>query len=102
MFIIAYDIACPRRLQRTARLLERRAQRCQKSVFVFHGDDDAIDRVLDEASKLISPRQDCIQAWKLTTGETARGRVRGTAAASAPLAVILSGIATSVAKETDQ
>ena len=37
-YLVAYDIADPRRLRRVARLMERRATRCQKSVFLFRGD----------------------------------------------------------------
>lgn len=39
-FVIAYDISHPRRLRRVARLLERRAVRCQYSVFLFSGTAD--------------------------------------------------------------
>lgn len=36
-FLVAYDIASPRRLRRVARCLERQAIRTQKSVFLFQG-----------------------------------------------------------------
>ena len=36
-FIIAYDIANPRRLRKVAKRLEQCAVRVQKSVFVYHG-----------------------------------------------------------------
>ena len=37
-FIIAYDIAHPRRLRRVARVMEKHAIRCQKSVFIAQTD----------------------------------------------------------------
>ena len=48
-YIMAYDIADPGRLRRVARLLERHALRCQKSVFLFQADRPAVEALLDQA-----------------------------------------------------
>ena len=58
-FLVAYDIADPKRLRRVARLLERYALRCQKSVFLFDGDETGVaapsHQVKDSALLLPSP-----------------------------------------------
>jgi len=61
-YLVAYDIANPRRLQRVARFLERNAVRCQKSVFLFHGDAVAIEQLLNQLAPLLQPTEDCVQA----------------------------------------
>lgn len=80
MFLIAYDIDHPRRLRRVARLMERHAVRCQYSVFLFRGTESQLRALLDEASELIRPTEDVIQAWPVPSGvppeEFARGFVR--------------------------
>lgn len=88
-FLIAYDIAHPRRLQRVARALERVAVRCQKSVFLFHGDADAVARLLDALAPLLNKLEDCVQAWKLSKDQAARGLVRGTAQPLCPAVAVL-------------
>ena len=66
-YLIAYDIADPRRLRRVARLLERRALRCQKSVFLFRGDAVEVERVLDELAPLLDPAQDAARVRAMYT-----------------------------------
>ena len=67
-FLIAYDISHPRRLRRVARALERRAARCQYSVFLFRGTDDDLRALLDEIAALIRPAEDVVQAWPVPHG----------------------------------
>ena len=62
-FLIAYDIANPRRLRRVAKRLERYAVRVQKSVFVFHGTRQDLDGVKSELLSLIDVAEDRVQAW---------------------------------------
>jgi|SRR5947209_8391024 len=90
-YLVAYDIAHPRRLQRVAHFLERRAVRCQKSVFLFTGDATAVGRLLDEIAPLLNVREDCVQAWKLSKDQPARGLVRGTATPVRPACAVLHG-----------
>ena len=88
-YMIAYDIAEPRRLQRVARFLERRALRCQKSVFLFHGDDRAVTALLDELATNLNLEQDCVQAWRIARDQPPRGWIRGIAASICPAGVVL-------------
>ncbi|MCS6864258.1 MAG: CRISPR-associated endonuclease Cas2 [Gemmataceae bacterium] len=62
-YLIAYDIAHPRRLRRVARRLERHALRCQKSVFWYTGTLQSLHALLDELAALIDPDADVVQAW---------------------------------------
>lgn len=89
LFLIAYDIADPRRLRRVARRLERHALRCQKSVFVYRGDERGLQTVLDEAGSQMDLREDCLQAWRLAAGETPHGLLRGAGRRMAPAALVL-------------
>ena len=88
-YLIAYDIADPRRLQRVARFLERRAVRCQKSVFLFQGSETALVGLLDEAARRIDPDADVLQAWRLASGQGPLGLVRGTALPIYPAGVVV-------------
>jgi CRISPR-associated endonuclease Cas2 len=88
-YIVAYDIADPRRLRRVARFMERRAVRCQKSVFLFRGDDAAVAQMLDEVSPLLKLSEDCVQAWRLSPNQPATGRMRGTVANIHPGGAVL-------------
>lgn len=90
-FLIAYDVSDPRRLRRVARVLERRAVRCQLSVFLFRGTAAEVAALLDELAALIRPAEDVVQAWPVPPGvppdEYARGAVRPVR----PAAVVLGG-----------
>ncbi len=88
-YLIAYDIADPRRLQRVARTMERHALRCQKSVFLFRGDGAAVEALLDTLAPLLVPEEDVVQAWKLAQDQPAAGLLRGTPLNVHPAAVIL-------------
>jgi CRISPR-associated protein Cas2 len=66
-WIIAYDISDPRRLNRTARCLQQHAQRVQKSVFIFEGDEAHLLCVLDHAAEHIDPRCDRLQAFPMAS-----------------------------------
>jgi CRISPR-associated endonuclease Cas2 len=89
-FVVAYDICHPRRLRRVAKALERRAARCQYSVFLFRGERSALEELLDELAKLIRPDHDVIQAWPIGGGSaSASALVRGTARPISLASVIL-------------
>ena len=62
-YLIAYDIADPRRLQRVHRLLKRHALPVQESVFFFRGHEGRMCRVLDEVAELMNLREDDLRAW---------------------------------------
>lgn len=73
-FIVAYDIADPKRLKLVAKLLERDARRVQKSVFMFHGSRKQLDGIISGLVQYIDPFADRIQAWPVRTS-TRAGRV---------------------------
>lgn len=88
-FVIAYDICDPKRLRRVARRMERFALRTQKSVFIFHGDVQAVAALLDDVARLIDLTEDILQAWKLAGDETVDGAARGAPLNLLPSAVVL-------------
>lgn len=88
-FLICYDISSPQRLRRVARLLEKHAIRCQKSVFLFQGSQISLGRLLRLLSKEINHNVDIIQAWKLARDERVSGTALGDCICIDPGAVIL-------------
>lgn len=88
-WLVAYDIADPRRLQRLGRFMQKRALRCQLSVFWLDGDEDAVAALLMDAAGLLDPAQDVVQAWRLAAGETVTGRASGTPRNVRPAGVVL-------------
>lgn len=88
-FIIAYDIADPKRLNRVARFMERWAIRSQKSVFVFKGTEGALSDLLKDLTPILKLDEDCVQAWRIGHDEPASGRVLGTAATLYPASAVL-------------
>lgn len=69
LFLIAYDIADPKRLREVAHCLERSAERVQKSVFLFEGEPEQLRGIQLELLRLIDPHEDCIQAWPIQTSQ---------------------------------
>jgi len=70
-FIIAYDIADPKRLSRVAKSLEKTARRVQKSVFIFSGSRRELNGVINDLIQLIEPSEDRVQAWPIRTSTRA-------------------------------
>ena len=90
-WLIAYDISHPRRLRRVARLLERRAVRCQYSVFLFDGTRRELVLLLDDLGALLRREQDVIQAWPAGTSPTDPELARGSPRPILPACVVLEG-----------
>ncbi len=88
-FIIAYDIADPRRLQRVARFMERRGVRCQKSVFLWQGDLDGLRALLEDVTPLLDIALDLVQAWPVARSPRWTELCRGTPLRIAPAAAVL-------------
>ena len=88
-FMVAYDITAPRRLRKVARLLEKHALRCQKSVFLYEGSKEKLAALLDEIQGLISVNEDCVQAWGLVESQPRVGMLRGTSAYLYPASVVV-------------
>ncbi|MCM2373994.1 CRISPR-associated endonuclease Cas2 [Aporhodopirellula aestuarii] len=66
-FLVCYDIADPKRLQRIAKELEKVGRRVQKSVFCFTGTRRELDEVMNALTQIIDPTIDRIQAWPIRT-----------------------------------
>lgn len=64
-WLVAYDIADPRRLGRVHRYLKGRAIPVQYSVFVFHGSQRALEVVFDDIAELIESSEDDVRAYHL-------------------------------------
>ena len=90
-FLIAYDIADPARLRRVARFLEKRALRCQKSVFHFRGDATVLTKLLDELTPLLAKRARKMLCRRGSSArdQPPRGLVRGSPAVVEPAAAVL-------------
>lgn len=90
LYLIAYDIADPKRLQRIARRLEKSALRCQKSVFLFRSTQAELEALLDELAPMMKLTEDIVQAWKLSPDQPQMGLVRGTPLELYPSGAVLS------------
>lgn len=64
-WLIAYDIASPRRLQRVHRYLKRYAIPVQYSVFVLTADQPTLMGILRGLEQLIDPSADDVRAYHL-------------------------------------
>jgi CRISPR-associated protein Cas2 len=64
-WLVAYDIADPRRLARVHAYLKRRAIPVQYSVFVLHGGETLLERVLRGIGELIELADDDVRAYHL-------------------------------------
>jgi len=90
LFVVAYDIADPKRLRRVARFMERHALRTQRSVFLFAGTAKELEGLLSGVSRFMRLDEDLVQAWCVKPGEGWLGRCRGTPIWLFPDAVIAS------------
>lgn len=89
VYLVAYDIADPRRLRRVARIVERHAVRFQKSVFLLRGDRAAVQRLFERTAPVLNLQEDVVQAWKLAGGQALLGLILGTPLYVTPAAVVL-------------
>lgn len=62
-WIISYDIASPKRLNRVHRYMKRRGIPLQYSVFLTRGTEAHIDRILDGLAEIINHRDDDVRAY---------------------------------------
>jgi CRISPR-associated protein Cas2 len=64
-WILAYDIACPRRWRRVYRLARERGVRLQWSVFLITEAQFDPRRFLAEAARIIDPRADDVRLYRV-------------------------------------
>lgn len=65
LYLIAYDIANPKRLSRVHRVLKKQGLPVQYSVFTVVIKRKALLRLLEAISELIHPAQDDIRCYRL-------------------------------------
>lgn len=64
-WLIAYDIADPKRLNRLWRTLRREAMPIQRSVYLYSGNRTQLQRVLDTLETIIDKKRDDLRAYPL-------------------------------------
>ncbi len=64
-YLICYDIAEPKRLNRLHRHLKKWAAPLQYSVFLMSGDERQLERCMQQAAKIINSTEDDLRAYPL-------------------------------------
>lgn len=65
-YIVAYDIADPKRLQKIHRMLKKEGLPVQKSVFFVHGGEKSVERLVGRLEQIIDRKRDDIRAYPVT------------------------------------
>ena len=76
-YLVIYDIAHPRRLQRVARVLEGFGQRIQKSVFECDLEPDELQALQEKVLRCIRTDEDAVQYLRLCPRDTRQIRHDG-------------------------
>jgi CRISPR-associated protein Cas2 len=90
-FLIAYDIADPKRLREVAKHLESVGRRVQKSVFIYTGSRRDLEAIIGTAIQFIEPSLDRIQAWPIRTSTKACRIDAGNALPETGVALVMLG-----------
>jgi CRISPR-associated protein Cas2 len=69
-WLLAHDIADPKRLQKVWRLMRKEGLPLQYSVYLLHGDRQRVQRLLDQLALLIDNKADDLRVYPL--GENTR------------------------------
>lgn len=65
-YLVAYDIANPRRLLRIHNLLKKEGLAVQRSLFFVHGTEPCLNRLLDRIATIMALREDDLRAYPVT------------------------------------
>lgn len=65
-YLVAYDIANPRRLSKVHNLLKKEGIAVQRSLFFVHGTEPWLNRLLDRIAELMALREDDLKAYPIT------------------------------------
>lgn len=65
-YLLAYDIANPKRLKKTHRLLKKEGLAVQKSVFFVQGREQDVNDLLDRLAVVLDPQDDDLRAYPIT------------------------------------
>ena len=77
LWVVAYDIADPRRLRRVAKLLERFGERVQESVFECWLGRAARQRLLGLLALAVDPQEDSVRLYPVCAACLVRLRWQG-------------------------
>jgi Uncharacterized protein predicted to be involved in DNA repair len=64
-WLIGYDIACPRRLNKIHRRLSKDALPVQYSLFLYNGDRRETRKLLDELALIMNAKEDDLRAYPI-------------------------------------
>ena len=64
-YLLAYDIADPRRLQRTHRYLKTQGTPAQKSVFLVYGNNREIQDIINGVAGIMDPSEDDLRLYPI-------------------------------------
>lgn len=87
-WLIGYDIADPKRLQKVHRMLKNHATPIEYSVFLFVGTDREHRKCVDELATLIAPETDDLRSYPLP----ARGYQERFGRATLPVGIHWTGL----------
>jgi CRISPR-associated endonuclease Cas2 len=78
-WILAFDVAHPRRLRKLSRFLEQRSQRVQRSVFELIATPEVLARLLVQATvpERFDPARDGLRVYRLCDACQQQVRLRG-------------------------
>ncbi len=90
LYLICYDIACPRRRRRVVRLLEGHGQRLHESAFAARLRDCAVGSLQRRLLALLHPEEDRLRVYPLCARDAPdRLTVVGAPTADPPTHVVL-------------
>ncbi|MEX1167650.1 MAG: CRISPR-associated endonuclease Cas2, partial [Hydrogenophaga sp.] len=69
-WLLAYDIADPKRLQKVGRLMRKEGEPLQYSVYLLRGNRQRVQRLLDQLTLLINKKVDDLRVYPM--GENTR------------------------------
>ncbi len=64
-YLVAYDIANPRRLSKIHRALKNEGLAVQKSLFLVQGTESRINQLLDRIASIMALREDDLRAYPI-------------------------------------
>lgn len=87
--LIGYDICCPRRLHKVAKVCEDFGLRVQYSIFECHLDDRRFERFWERLQEEIDPEEDRLVAYQIDAKSAKRTRTAGTMVCTEKVVVYL-------------
>ncbi|MCP5535459.1 MAG: CRISPR-associated endonuclease Cas2 [Akkermansiaceae bacterium] len=89
LYLIAYDISSPRRLQKVAKTCEDFGARVQYSLFECRLNPDHFQELWSRLNDLIDPEEDRIVSYRLDTDNAAKTLTAGTMHVTTPVVCYL-------------